>query len=151
MQHRISAGALVEHDGKILLVRHQRPGIYDFWVAPGGGAIGDEDLRAAAQREVREECGLEVDIGPLAYIEELMQPGIRHCKLWFVGRLLGGKLDATAPEAQREHIVEAAFVAPADFGARIVFPLMLHTHYTADKAAGFATPRYMGMRHMEFY
>jgi ADP-ribose pyrophosphatase YjhB (NUDIX family) len=151
MQHRISAGALVEHDGRILLVRHHRPGRYDFWVAPGGGAIGDEDLRMTAQREVREECGLAVELGALAYIEELIQHGTRHCKLWFVGRLLGGTLDVSAHEAQREYIVEAAFIAPADFGTCIVFPPMLGTHYAADKAAGFATPRYMGVRHMEFY
>lgn len=151
MQHRISAGALVERDGALLLVRHHRPGIYDFWVAPGGGAIADEDLRTTAEREVREECGLDVEIGPLAYIEELVQPGMRHCKLWFIGRLKGGTLDVSAHEAQREHIVEAAFIAPADFGARIVFPPMLHTQYAIDKAAGFAKPRYMGVRAMEFY
>ncbi len=151
MQHRISAGAIVEDNGRILLVRHCRPGVYDFWVAPGGGVIDDEDLRTAARREVREECGVEVDIGALAYIEELVQPGMRHCKFWFVGRLRGGTLDVSALEAQREHIVEASFVAPADFGARIVFPPMLHTHYAADKAAGFATPRHVGLRHMEFY
>ncbi len=38
MKHRIAAGALVEHEGKFLLVRHHSPGVFDFWVAPGGGA-----------------------------------------------------------------------------------------------------------------
>lgn len=47
MTHRISAGAIVESDGRLLLVRHYRPGRYDFWVAPGGGVKGDESLAAS--------------------------------------------------------------------------------------------------------
>jgi 8-oxo-dGTP diphosphatase len=151
MKQRVAAGVLVEYDGKFLLVRHCKPGVYDFWVAPGGGAENDEDLRDAARREVREECGLQVELGPIAYIEDLVTPHTRECKIWFVGRLLGGTLDASAHEAQREHIIEAAFIAPSDFGARIVFPPMLHTHYVEDKARGFAMPRYVGVRHLEFY
>jgi hypothetical protein len=83
---------------------------------------------------------------------------------WMPGLRLGGVLHpALAPEVeeqadhgqahepQREHIIEAAFIAPSDFGARIVFPPMLHTHYAEDKARGFAMPRYVGVRHLEFY
>jgi 8-oxo-dGTP diphosphatase len=38
MKHRIAAGVIVENDNRILLVRHTKHGVYDFWVAPGGGA-----------------------------------------------------------------------------------------------------------------
>ncbi|MBX9266018.1 NUDIX domain-containing protein [Chromobacterium violaceum] len=55
MRHRIAAGAIIEREGKILMVRHCKPGIYDFWVVPGGGAIDDEPLADAARREVLEE------------------------------------------------------------------------------------------------
>jgi ADP-ribose pyrophosphatase YjhB (NUDIX family) len=40
MQHRISAGATAENDGRVLMVRHLREGHYDFWVCPGGGVNG---------------------------------------------------------------------------------------------------------------
>ena len=63
-------------------MRHVRPGKYDFWVAPGGGVQDEEELSAAAQREVREETGLEVVAGKLLYIEELVQPDLRICKFW---------------------------------------------------------------------
>ena len=81
MKHRIAAGIIVEHEGRILVVRHRKPGAYDFWVAPGGGAEGAEDLLATARREVFEECGLHVEPLQIAYIEELLNPQTRECKV----------------------------------------------------------------------
>ena len=58
----------------MLLVRHVKPGAYDFWVAPGGGLQGAERLEAAAAGEAREQAGVEVAIGKLLYIEEFLSP-----------------------------------------------------------------------------
>lgn len=151
MKHRIAAGVLLEHGGKILLVRHRKAGAYDFWVAPGGGAEGTEDLRDTARREVREECGLLIEPQALAYIEEFHSPHQRECKLWFTATLIGGTLDCSAHEATREHIVEAAFLSRAEFEGKTVFPPMLHAQYWDDKATGFAFPKYLGVREMAFY
>ena len=151
MKHRIAAGVIVEHDGRILLVRHCKPDAYDFWVAPGGGAEGGEDLLATARREVFEECGLHVEPLQVAYIEELLNPRTRECKVWFTGRLLGGSLTTASPAAAREHIVEAAWLGRSEFEGRTVFPPMLHTAYWQDKADGFAVPRDVGVRAMAFY
>jgi 8-oxo-dGTP diphosphatase len=81
MNHRIAAGIIVENNNRILLVRHKKPGEYDFWVAPGGGAEGSEDLLSAAKREVFEESGLHVEPLQLAYIEEFFNPDTRECKV----------------------------------------------------------------------
>jgi len=151
MNHRIAAGMIVEHEDRVLLVRHRKPDAYDFWVAPGGGAVGEEDLRETARREVLEECGLHAEVDALAYIEEFHSPHTRECKLWFTGHLVGGTLDTSAPEATREWIVEAAFLSRSDFDGRTVFPPMLHGAYWEDRATGFATPRYVGLRKMSFY
>lgn len=151
VKHRIAAGVIVEKDDRILLVRHRKAGSYDFWVAPGGGAEGDEDLYATARREVLEECGLAVEPERLAYIEDLANPHTRECKVWFIGRLLGGTINATSAEATREHIVEAAWLSRSEFEGKVVFPPMLHADYWKDKESGFAVPRYVGLRHMEFY
>jgi 8-oxo-dGTP diphosphatase len=152
MKHRVAAGAIVEHEGRILLVRHRKEGAYDFRVAPGGGAAeGTEDLRATARREVKEECGLDVEPGAVAYIEEFYSPHTRECKVWFTARLLGGTLGTAAPVAAREHIVGAAFLSPEEFGGKAVFPPMLLDEYWRDKAEGFAFPRYTGVREMKFY
>jgi 8-oxo-dGTP diphosphatase len=151
MKHRIAAGVIVENEGRILLVRHRKPDVYDFWVAPGGGAEGTEDLLAAAKREVFEECGLHVEPMQIAYIEEFSNPDTRECKVWFTGRLLGGTLCATGEEARREHIVEAAWVSREEFAGRTVFPPVLLSDYWQDKERGFAFPRYLGLRAMAFY
>jgi 8-oxo-dGTP diphosphatase len=148
MKHRISAGVLVSQGERILLVRHVLPGKYDFWVAPGGGVEGREDLRDAARREAREECGLEVEPGPLAYVEELVDSKMRICKMWFAARLLSGSLTTTHSEAVREHIVEAAFLSRADLVGRTVFPPVLLDEYWRERASGFVTPRYLGVREM---
>ena len=151
MRHRISAGVLVEIDGRILLVRHQKPGKYDFWVAPGGGAEEGEDLHATARREVLEECGLHIEPLKIAYVEEFANPHTRECKVWFTGRLLRGTLSSSAPAAVRVHIVEAVWLFRSELDGKTVFPPMLRSEYWRDKEEGFAYPRYVGLREMEFY
>ena len=151
MKHRIAAGVLVEHEGNVLLVHHRKFGAYDFWVAPGGGAEGSEDLRAAARREVFEECGLHVEPQVIAYVEEFTNPHTRECKVWFTARLVGGELNVSHAEAQREHIVAAAFLSRTEFEGKTVFPPMLRQQYWEDKASGFAFPRYVAPREMEVY
>lgn len=151
MQQRLSAGAIVEHDGRILVVRHQRAGHYDFWVAPGGGVQGRESLQDAAVREVREETGLVVEAGEMLYIEELLQPDIRHCKFWFAGRLTGGALDATNPLATSEYIVEAAWLSRDEMTDKTVFPPVLTDRYWRDRTRGSSGPGVLGLREMAFW
>jgi len=151
MNHRIGAGVIVESDGRILLVRHRKEGVHDFWVAPGGGVDDEEDLLAAARREVFEESGLHVEPLQIAYIEEFTKPHTRECKVWFIGRLIGGVINCASEEAVRENIVEAAWVSRSEFAGRTVYPPMLNEDYWRDKESGFAFPRYVGIRELDVY
>lgn len=151
MNHRIAAGVIVEHEDRILLVHHHKPGVYDFWVAPGGGAEGHEDLRDTARREVFEESGLHVEPQQIAYIEEFTTPQLRECKVWFIGHWVGGELNVSNGKAGAEHIVAAAWLHLSEFQGRQVFPPMLHSDYWVDKASGFALPRYVGVRALTTY
>jgi len=151
MNHRVAAGALVVSEDRVLLVRHQKPNTYDFWVAPGGGAEGSEDLHAAVRREVQEESGLIVEPVRIAYVEELLTPHSRECKVWFYARLVGGRLSTSAPEATREFITDAKFMSRGEFSGKIVFPPVLTGVFWEDLDAGFPEAKYLGVREMEFY
>lgn len=152
MKHRISAGAFVFHQGKILMVRHQREGRYDFWVTPGGGVNPGEDAATAAAREALEEAGIEVRPLTLAVVEELGNPEERGCKLWFHCEMTGGKLSADAHEATREYIVDAQFLSREELADKTVFPpILLEDNFWRSAEAGFPETTYLGLREMAFY
>lgn len=66
----VSVGVVVKDERRVLLVkRGQEPG-KGRWSLPGGVVELGETLRQAARREVREECGLEVEPGPVVDIFE---------------------------------------------------------------------------------
>ena len=60
--------AVMVHHGKVLLVKLRHTGKYHL---PGGGIGIGERIEDALRREIREETGIEVDIGELAHFEEL--------------------------------------------------------------------------------
>jgi 8-oxo-dGTP diphosphatase len=151
MNHLLSAGAIVENDERFLLVRHRLLGRYDFWVAPGGGVKGTESLEQAAEREVKEETGLFVQVERLLCIEEFFNPEQRHCKFWFAAKLVGGTLDATAPEAIAEHITQAAWLPAKALHEVEVFPPYLKHDYHAHKQQGFQQILRYPLRQMSFW
>jgi len=55
----VGAGALVETDGSLLLIRRARPPFPNSWCLPASHVEEDEQPASAA---VREETGLEVEI-----------------------------------------------------------------------------------------
>ena len=94
MRQRLAAGALVVENDRLLLVHHVRPAVYDFWVPPGGGVRGKEELPSGAVRETAEETGLIVEPTRLAYVDELIISGVRQCKLWYLARRVSEELSS---------------------------------------------------------
>lgn len=72
-----ASGALIERDGKLLLLRRAIEPWRGAWCAPGGFCDEGEDVAAAAIREAREEAGLEIEItGYLGqWVDEYYAPG----------------------------------------------------------------------------
>jgi 8-oxo-dGTP diphosphatase len=57
-QLKVSAAALLEKDGKLLLVRRKQEPWAGYWYLPAGYVEADEDPSLAAERELFEETGL---------------------------------------------------------------------------------------------
>lgn len=70
---QLGVGAFVVHDNAILLVqRGQEPGKGE-WAIPGGKVKPGEPMRTAAEREIREETGVTIEVGEFAWQFELIQ------------------------------------------------------------------------------
>jgi 8-oxo-dGTP pyrophosphatase MutT (NUDIX family) len=50
--------------GRVLLLNASLAARRDFWICPGGGVEEGETWEQAAHREVREETGLSITLGP---------------------------------------------------------------------------------------
>ena len=57
MEPRIRVAAILRWEGRILLLRHQKPA-GEVWLLPGGGVRVGESLVSALRRELFEETGL---------------------------------------------------------------------------------------------
>ncbi len=62
---RVGVGAIVVHDGDLLLVRRGHGPAAGYWAVPGGRVEPGELLAEAVVRELAEETGLEGTCGSL--------------------------------------------------------------------------------------
>jgi 8-oxo-dGTP diphosphatase len=69
----IGVGVVVWHGDRLLLVQRARPPRRGQWSLPGGGQQLGETLTEAARREVREEAGLEVELGEVIATLDLIE------------------------------------------------------------------------------
>jgi 8-oxo-dGTP diphosphatase len=69
LERSVWAGGLVLQEGQLLMVYNEWPD-GQVWGLPGGFSPPGEPLAATVRRELREEAGLEVEVGDLAYAVE---------------------------------------------------------------------------------
>lgn len=60
---RVGVGAVVFHNGRVLLVQRGRPPAVGAWSVPGGRLRLGEPLGQAAEREILEETGIVIRAG----------------------------------------------------------------------------------------
>jgi 8-oxo-dGTP diphosphatase len=126
-EHRISAGAIVIQDNKILLVRYLNRSEQSYLVGPGGGVLANESTAQGLIREVREETGLKVSPGKILFVEDMLSKRHRIIKIWFLCDLVGGQLVETHG-AKEEGIIEVGWYPRDQLENEVVYPAPLLKH-----------------------
>lgn len=119
---RVAVAAIVfDARGRVLLVRRGQPPAAGRWSVPGGKLERGETLAQGVSREVREETGLRVEVGPLACVVERMGADHHYVILDYLARVTGGALAAGSDAGAAQFFDEAALASlPLTEGLRDV-------------------------------
>lgn len=109
----VGVGAVVLVEGKVLLVKRRFEPLAGQWSLPGGSLEVGETLESGVAREILEETGLEVAVGPVVEVfDRILMDEDRRVRYHFVlidylCRPVGGRLAADSD------VAEVALVDPA--------------------------------------
>ncbi|HWL65605.1 MAG TPA: NUDIX hydrolase [Actinomycetota bacterium] len=68
----VAVGAIVVDDGALLMVKRGHEPAKGLWSVPGGRLERGEYMTAAVKREVKEETGLDIEVGGLVGFLEVL-------------------------------------------------------------------------------
>lgn len=127
-----SAVLLAEHDG----LWEDRP----FWTPPGGGVEFGEGLAEALQREVQEETGVDIAVGPLRYVLDFVRPPLHAVSFYFECRtpdVSTARLGSDPELGDRQLLRSLRLVPFEELDALTVYPEPFVGRLAADAQAGF--------------
>jgi ADP-ribose pyrophosphatase YjhB (NUDIX family) len=124
-----SARAILYRDRSLLVIRyHDERG--DWYTLPGGNQRHGEGLVAAVAREVTEETGLLVRVGPLRFVRECiaasgaraLPPDFHQVEFYFTCEIVGPGGAAGEPDPGQ---VDVEWCTIGELRSRCFFPLAL--------------------------
>lgn len=112
----VGVGAVIVRDGQVVIVKRRYEPLAGRWSLPGGTLELGETLEAGVAREMREETGLDVEVGPVIEVfDRILLDEARRVRYHFV--LVdylcwpnGGRLQAGSD------VDSAIFVDPQELG-----------------------------------
>jgi ADP-ribose pyrophosphatase YjhB (NUDIX family) len=107
-------GAVIVHDGRVVLIRRRYEPLAGQWSLPGGIVEVGETLESCVAREMLEETGLDVEVGPVIEVfDRIMRDGEGRVQYHYV--LVDYLCWPVSGELQAGSDVDAAvLVDPAD-------------------------------------
>lgn len=116
---RLAVRGLVFRGDRLLVVNAWPDGRSDLVCAPGGGVETGQSLPDNLRREIREETGLSVEVGPVVMVNEFHDPDgdFHQVDIYFRCALVAGDPDAdwTDPEGV---VTERHWLTRAELAAR---------------------------------
>jgi 8-oxo-dGTP diphosphatase len=117
---RIGSALLVQDErSRILLGQRNKDPQRGSWVIPGGKIHAFESIAGAAVRELQEETGLSVEVGPQFKVYEIVNPPNEHrIVIYSWARVTGG-----APKAS-DDLSDVRFFTAEELGNIPLTPLV---------------------------
>jgi 8-oxo-dGTP pyrophosphatase MutT (NUDIX family) len=139
LQRQAARVLLLDPLERVLLVAHAPSSTRRVWTAPGGGLDPDETHEQAAVRELREELGVQVALGPWIWSRrvafEFRGLWLEQDERWFLAR---AEVDVAAAPLDDLGAVEARWWSLEELSetAEILAPAALPEHLAALRANG---------------
>ena len=116
------ASALIFVNGKLVITKHNAPDCGIYYLLPGGGIELGESPEDAIKREVKEECGIEVEVKRLVYFKSGYTDKDNYLDLIFLCNKLGGEIKVSDSE---ENVKAVELVSIKKLKEIIFFPKQL--------------------------
>lgn len=68
---RVRAAGIMVHNDRILLNKFEKDGVVKYYNIVGGGLEDNETLKSAVKREIKEESGVDVEVGDLLFCSNM--------------------------------------------------------------------------------